>query len=141
MIVPFEPEHLKAIKLQAEQSLFQKELQSDYYARSLADYGGWTLLDGERVLACAGLIMMWPGRYGAWAVISRMIGAAGMVVLTRAARRGLDLQTGRVEAIVADGFAAGHRWAELLGFTKDTPEAMKSWLPDGSAAFMYSRVK
>lgn len=139
-IIPFKPEHLRLIDRQAEQSVAREYLENEDYIMSLAEHEAWTAMLGDRVVACAGLILVWGNRYQGWAVISETIGTRGMLSLTRAVKRGLDLKPGRIESYVAAGFEAGHRWAQLIGMTLETPHPMKQWLPDGSDAFQYSRV-
>ena len=140
-ITPFKPEHLGQIDLQAEQTLAKKYLQNEEYARSLAEQEAWTLMRDGRVVACAGFTHVWGNRYQAWAVISATIGAAGMLTLSRAVLRAMELKTGRVEAYVAEEFEAGRKWAELMGFSLETPQPMRGWLPEGGGAFLYSRIK
>lgn len=139
-IEPFQPEHLQQIELQAEQWLAAASIGNPEYAQTLADHGGWTARINGKVVACAGFITLWPGRVQSWAIISATIGAHGMLKVTRAVRRALDAQTGRVECIVASGFDAGHKWAKVLGFKLETPEPMRGWMPGGMDAFLYSRV-
>jgi hypothetical protein len=82
--------------------------------------------DDGRPIGCIGLVEQWEGRALAWAVLA---GDAGRVLvgITRAVRRFLDLgRYRRIEAAVPVGFAAGHRWARLLGFTLEAP-VMRSW--------------
>lgn len=141
IIVPFKPEHLKQIELQAEQSLAREHFDNVAYAESLAAYEGYTALINDKVVACAGFITVWANRYQVWAVISATIGPAGMLKISRAVLRGLSLKTGRIEAFVAAEFEAGHRWAQLMGFTLETPQPMRGWFPEGGAASMYSRIQ
>lgn len=141
IIVPFQPEHLQQIDLQAEQSLAGHHLRNEQYTRSLAAHESWTGMIDGRVVACAGFITLWPGRHQVWAVISATIGAAGMLQLSKAVLRGLALKTGRIEAVVASEFTAGHRWARLMGFTLETPEPMRRWFPEGGDASLYSRIQ
>jgi hypothetical protein len=140
IIIPFKPEHLAQIDRQAEQSVAREYLDNEEYIMSLAAHEAWTGIIDDRVVACAGLIRVWGERYQAWAVISETIGAHGMLQLSRAVKRGLNLRKGRIEAYVASGFEAGHRWARLVGMELETPVPMKHWLPDGSDASQYSRV-
>lgn len=140
IIVPFKPEHLQQIDLQAEQSVARDYLNNIEYGQSLATHEGWTVIVDDKIIACGGYIKVWGDRVQAWAVISATIGAAGMLLLTKAALRGLKLRKGRIECYVASGFDAGHRWARMLGFTLETPEPMRQWLPDGSDASQYSRI-
>lgn len=107
---------------------------------ALAMYEAWTMRIHGRVVGCAGIIPIWPGRFQAWAYIAEDIGPAGMVALTRAVRRFLALQHGRIEAHVVTGFKQGERWAKLLGFKRETPKPMRSFMPDGSSANLFARV-
>lgn len=141
IIVPFQPEHLTEIDLQAEQSEAAAQLRDENYTRALSAHDSWTGIIDGRVVACAGCITLWPGRHQVWAVISATIGASGMLQLSKAVLRGLALKTGRIEAIVAADFKAGHRWARLMGFQLDTPVPMRRWFPGGGDACLYSRVQ
>jgi hypothetical protein len=140
MIIPFEPDHLKRIDLQEEQSTANDFMNNLDYIEALSAHEAWTGLIDGRVVACAGFVTIWAGRIQVWSVVSATIGAKGMMVLTRAVLRGLALKKGRVEAIVADNFKAGHRWARMLGFTLETPVAMRGFFPNGGDAFLYARV-
>ena len=140
IIIPFKPEHLAQIDRQAEQSIAREYLDNEEYILSLAAHEAWTGLIDDRVVVCAGFIRVWGERYQAWAVISETIGAHGMLQLSKAVRRAMGLKKGRIEAYIASGFKAGHRFARLVGMTLETPEPMKHWLPDGGDASQYSRV-
>lgn len=141
IIIPFKPEHLAQIDLQAEQTLAKVHLQNEEYAKSLAAQESWTLMIDDRVAACAGFLHVWGNRYQAWAIISATIGASGMLTLSKAVLRALALKTGRIEAYVAEEFEAGHRWAKLMGFTLETPKPMRGWFPEGGGAYLYSRIR
>jgi hypothetical protein len=93
------------------------------------------------VLALAGVAHMWAGRGGAWTLLSQDAGRR-MIALTRGVQRYLDgLEYRRLEMYVDAQFAAGRRWAEMLGFVNETPEGMPGFLPNGNTAFMYGRVR
>lgn len=137
-IVPFEPEHADAMDVQIAQRMTPEERQQAM-GESFGD--AWTAMaDGEPV-ACAGLVPVWFGRAYAWALLSESAGAH-MVAITRAVRRALDMgEFRRVEMAVRAGFAEGERWARLLGFVLETPDPMRAYMPDGSDAYLYSRVR
>lgn len=138
-IEPFKPEHLLAMSLLDSQPFIKAGLSDPSYATALAEHGAYTAVEGERVLGCGGLVQVWPGRFQAWAVLDKNIGPHQMTKIHRAVSRFLALQTGRVEAVVATGFAPGHRWVRLLGFTRET-EVMRGWLPGGGDAIQYARA-
>jgi hypothetical protein len=139
-IVPYKAEHLEALKLQeAQQDLSGFVTPAD--AKALEQGDAYTAMDGDEVLVCAGVMPIWKGRGMAWAYVSQNAGRR-MLALTRAVQRFFEVaQYDRIEAAVEENFKAGHRWARLLGFKCETPEPMAKFLPNGSAARLYARVK
>lgn len=92
----------------------------------------------HEVLMCVGATEVWEGRWIIWALMAK--GSAGrMIRLTSIARRLLNTVSGRLEAYVVPEFELGHKWAQLLGFTCETPRA-KSFMPGGGDAAIYVRV-
>ncbi len=94
---------------------------------------------GGDVLGVGGLLEMWQQRAYAWALLS---GSAGphMLALTRAIRFHLARASfRRIELVVDVAFAPGARWAELLGFERETPRPLRSYLPGGRDAWLYAR--
>lgn len=141
IIKPFEPGHLKEIDVQTEQTLAKEHFDKTEYLAMLARSESWTGYIDGKVVVCAGIVDVWPGRCQVWSVISATIGAHGMLQLSRAVERALRLKTGRIEAVVASEFEAGHRWAKMLGFKLETPEPMRQWFPEGGDASLYSRIQ
>ncbi len=131
LVTPFKAWHYDWLGLGAPMS------QTDLQAMELQN--SWTgVADGE-IVACAGTIRLWQGRYQAWAHMSEKTGKH-MRWLTREVRRNLDGLKGRIEMTVQHDFEAGHRWAKLLGFTVETP-LMPKFGPDGSAHTGYVRFR
>ena len=98
----------------------------------------WTgVVDGDPV-AVAGTLLQWPGRHLAWAYLGDDTGPH-MTWLTLATRRVLRGVEGRVELTVRCDFAAGHRWAKLLGFEVEAP-LMKHYGPQHEPHTLYARV-
>jgi hypothetical protein len=141
IIRKFQPEDLKLIDIQPAQSLAEKHLGNTEYIKALAAADSWTCMLGDRVVACCGIAALWPGRSQAWALISATIGPAGMVQLTRAVKKEMEKRSDRIEFVVSAGFTQGQRWAEILGFTLETPSPMRKWFPEGGDAYLYSKVK
>jgi hypothetical protein len=101
-------------------------------------------LDGGAVFACSGVIPYWYGRCQVWAIISREIGKARMLWLTRQAFTFLDrLQQDeryrRVEAVANASNPASVRWCEMLGFEKEG--YMECYDPEGNDHIAYVRLK
>ena len=139
IVMPFKPEHLEQLRDSQTQGHIAAALGDPAYIRELAQSEGWTAMEGDTVLACAGLIPVWQGHCNAWALIGSKSGPA-MLVLTRAILRLLKMQTGRIQTVVEADFIEGQRWMDVLGFTRETPGVMRHWYPDGSDAILYSRV-
>ena len=141
IIVPFQAEHVEQITVQSSQICEINWFGSPEYIKSLESGIAYTgIVDGV-VMACAGLMQIWPGRYYAWALLTDQMSPHHMIAITRAVRRGLHLiPNARVEAIVQSDFEMGHRWMGLLGFTRETPEPMRRYYPDGQDAVLYARV-
>lgn len=133
-------EHVRALDAQIEQSDLSIEERISV-AMAQAGYGpSWAAVDGERVLAVGGLCITWPTRAVCWAGLARDLGAQ-MVPLTRAVRRLMDAQPfTRFEMYVDARSSNAQRWARMLGFRNETPEPMRAFLPDGSAAYLYART-
>lgn len=135
-IEPFQAEHIGCIDAQES----QHGLLHDDHAAAVAQHDAWTVrLDGK-IVACCGVVPIWNGRSMMWSQISTSIKSKGMVLLTKAVLRYLNLIQDRMEALVVENHEAGHRWIKLLGFTLDTPLPLKKILPNGENAYLYSRV-
>lgn len=138
----FKAEHIAALELQEAQAYFGDQLMTPGYAEMLEAGGcGFTAMADGRVVACAGCSEAWPGRAIAWALVSKDAGR-NMVQLHRAVSGYLMASKHRrIEAWVDEGFIAGIRWMEMLGFACETPSPMQGFRPDGGACFLYARVK
>lgn len=135
--VPFELEHLEQIGL-APQLL---ALSSSAMRVPELSYSGRV---GELIVGAAGIVPQWTGRAIAWAAFSPFKRREWPVV-TRKVESVLAIAHARgyrrIEAYVAGGFPAAHRWIRRLGFELETPDGMKGWDPDGLTYFMYARVR
>jgi hypothetical protein len=132
-IIDFDPKHLAAIKPQLAQA-------HEFNPESLASPTGlaWSAMDGDKPIACAGLVEVWGGRAYAWAILSQDAGPY-MRWLTREIRfRLARAPFQRVEMAVDASFANGCRWAEMLGFSMEG--LGRKYLPNGHDAFIYARV-
>lgn len=138
-VVPLEAWHLRAVRLQPEQAVLQPMLD-DAYIRNLArNSHGFTALDGPEVIACAGVILAWPGRECAWAMLSRC-GPARFLRVHRAVAGFLAArETRRIEITVDVRHAAARRWALLLGFEEEG--VLRAFTPDGRDVYSYGRLR
>jgi hypothetical protein len=139
-IIPFEPSHLRGLILQESQAWMSPMLKQDYGAYLKNSGPCFTAAHEDRVLVCSGLVNVWENRAIAWALMSADAGRS-FVRIFRAIRSFLDLQDiRRIEATVDANFDQGHRLMRMLGFTLETPEPMRSYLPDGRDCHLYARV-
>lgn len=134
----FLPADLLLIALQPHQRALSAEVATPNYAEQLAAHGeAFTVaVDGE-IVAVIGLIHQWDGCARAYAFLGENAGRS-MMQITRQVRAYLaKCTTRRIEAAVQDDFAAGHRWARILGF-KTEGWMRKYW--NEHDALLYARV-
>lgn len=98
----------------------------------------FTLRQDGRVLAIMGVMENHAEAGTAWALMAP--GCWGqMGELTRIARNYLDgLRYRRIDMMVRAEFAAGHRWARRLGFTREA--VLRAWAPGGGDMVMHARI-
>lgn len=141
IIVPFEPQHLSGLKLQAAQILLQPTLASQAYGEALRD-GGQAfsgVVDGK-IVGSGGIVNIWEGRAVAWALFTPDA-LANFMPAYRAIQSFLEISDmRRIEAFVDCGFEKAHNLARKLGFTMEC-ERMRGFTPDGRDCALYSRVR
>lgn len=139
-IIPFQPDHLARLEVQPDQAEAVGAMSQQGYGQFLADAGpAFTGVDGDRIVICAGLVPLWPGRSSLWALLS-VHAAKFMLAIHRATLRFLATRTDRrIEATCATGFKEAHRWLEMLGFTREG--TLRGFTPEGFDHDMYSRVR
>lgn len=102
----------------------------------------WTGRHAGRVIGCAGVALIWPGRAAAWCLLAADIPTLAWIGIHRAVARRLAhlpaLGVRRVEADVLDEFAPGHRWARMLGFSYEG--RMRAYGPTGLDYHRYART-
>lgn len=138
-VVDYKPEHLLMVTPQVSQWRMREAITPDH-ARSLAQFPAQSLVDGDYVLMCGGLVDYWNGRALAWSVLDALA-ATHMMAATRAALAFLEeYAPKRVEMAVDVEFGPGHRWAQMLGFELEAPR-MRAYHADGSDASLYARIR
>lgn len=133
-IVRFDPAHIGQMSLTAEQRVVDSQ-------KEILGYGdAWTVMVDGHPVACGGVMPVWDGRGYAWALMGTDSGPY-MLHITRAVKRGLRITPyQRVEMAVDATFDAGCRWAEMLGFVRETTTPLRCYLPGGKDAWLYARV-
>ena len=70
IIEPFRPDHLDRLLLQPMQQRSRVFFGNPDYGKCLANGLAYAAVEGDTVLACAGLLPMWEGRAEAWALMT-----------------------------------------------------------------------
>jgi hypothetical protein len=117
IVEPFRPYHLDILRAQGVQPAQERQVSlvpHDYASLAMPAGVALTVRDRDRIVLCGGVI---PGLHGTlWAVLAADAGRH-MVAIHKITKRFLETQRmRRIEATVEDGFPAGCRWLELLGF-------------------------
>lgn len=109
-------------------------------AVGLEECGGVAAVDGDSVVAIAGILPRWDGVGMAWAWLSRgwRKHARRITAEIISAIEASDCH--RIEVAVRCDFDRGHRWVKRMGFELETPVAHK-WGPDGADYAIYVRIK
>lgn len=140
IVVPFKPEHLDHLPLQAKQVCAREYIHNDpAYIHALVQYGDayTVLVDGDPIL-CAGVMKFGDGRGSAWALFAELSGKH-FVRLCRYMKRYLECSDlRRIEVTVDVMFYEAERLALLMGFEKEG--VMRHYGRDGHDYYMMGRV-
>jgi hypothetical protein len=134
-------EHLDRLQVQGRQVDEFMLWPPGALSRLLEHGEGFAGVRDEEVLAVAGVVRIWPGRWQAWAFVGGAVGPAGFLAVHRAVLGYLERSDApRIEASCEQDFDAAHRWLRMLGMQLETPAGMRAYLPNGAAASLYSRA-
>ena len=125
----------------AEGAMTPEVYRDEAMLATLEAGNSWTLLSDEGApIACGGIMVWWQGRYLCWAYLNA--GSGGyMVAITKMVKKILGKAgPGRYELVVKADFAAGHRWAKMLGFEVEAP-VMAQYGPNGEDCTGYVRIQ
>ena len=139
-IIQFQPDHLEKLLLQPAQENARRYLGNPEYGAALALPGlAFTAVEGERVLAMAGVLPRWEGRAEAWALLSHDL-RRNFIRIHRAVLHFLDTtDIRRIETAVDANFDDGLVWADMLGFKNEG--LMRCYTPEGRDCYRFARVK
>lgn len=138
--IPFEAKHIFGLWGAAERDQMTEHKLIEY-AVTYEQHPAVSFVDGEKLVACGGLVIPWPGLAEAWlrAIPDCERYRVGLFRLSKRALemniRGLKLR--RVEATLNSAFAPGIRWAEHLGFWKESE--LPNFGPRGETFLKYVR--
>ncbi|MEZ5665875.1 MAG: hypothetical protein R3F55_00235 [Alphaproteobacteria bacterium] len=140
VVVPMTAGHLTRLRLQPAQAVLAPLVAEPGYGAMLAEAGpAFAGLCGDRVVGCAGVVRLTAQRGHAWALLACDAGHS-LTAIHRAVVGFLAHQRmRRIETAVDAEFAAGHRWARMLGF--ECEGLMRAYGPDGRDAHLYARTR
>lgn len=138
-IVPFQPEHLAALRLQSVQSSAQRLMTAAHGREILAQRGlALTVLRDGAPISAGGIMEIWRGRAYAWSYLSDLA-LVHMKWVHRAAFQGLQQASwSRIEMAIDPAHHGAKLWAAHLGF--DFECLARKWTMDGRDAELWARV-
>jgi hypothetical protein len=139
IVVPYQAEHLLALRLQPGQAQYATELTSEY-ARALESQHAFTAMSDGVPIGVGGVTELWSNRALLWSFIDARAGR-NFIGVHRAVVEFLNmLPYRRIEAECDCEFGPGHRWLQKLGFVMEAPR-MRAFRVDGGDSALYARVK
>ena len=98
----------------------------------------YAVVHDNDIVCIFGAIEHWEGRVMIWSIMGENSGR-WMFQLTKIAHAFIQtLSARRIEATVEEGFEAGYRWMEILGFVREA--RLHKYLPDGGDVIMYVQL-
>lgn len=138
-VEPFKAEHVAELTVQDAQRADWAGVSREGLA-SFEQTDAWTTRVDGKVILVGGLIEVWAGRAILWSYVAADAGKY-MARITRGVLRFMEASGHRrIEMYVDANFAAGVRWAQLLGFHREAPK-MAGFFPDGRDAILFARVR
>lgn len=145
MFEPFQPEHglgFVAQSAQMAEAFGVCDWNADQWEqRRAAAAASWSAMLDGRCIGLGFVWVRWPGRAEAGLLLGAGVVGSLMVPVHRKTTAVLA-ETARlhslrrIETTVRQGFEAGHRWANMLGFTAEG--ILRRYAPDGSDYVMYA---
>jgi RimJ/RimL family protein N-acetyltransferase len=123
--------------------LEQESLREVYYEYFDEGRGpAWVLEDEGGPIACFGATILWPGVCEVWFSLIR---SDRNIVAIRSVKRFLKDQgerfgVKRFQSSVNVNNKVSIKFVEFFGFKNETPKGMKSYLPNGDDAYLFSRT-
>jgi hypothetical protein len=121
-----------------------REVNCDMYPNSLTDDYAVTGWYNGKIFGVGGATIFWDGVAELWLIYTNYTSEFPKEALTalRATVDKLieDRDLKRVQFTVRADYPVGIRFAEALGFHNETPNAMEKYLPDGTDAYLFSRI-
>ena len=137
-LVPYEAGHFERLQLSAAERA-AVALASPDLAMQMDFAHTMSIVDGDEVLVCGGVLTIWRNRGLLFSFVSDAIGPHRWIGVHRLVTQFIEEACcHRLEAEVRREFKAGHRWMHMLGFQVER-ECAKAYYPDGADATLYVR--
>lgn len=139
-MIDYHPDHPTRLKLQPSQEYLRAYCADESYRKFINFKGNsFSFVDGDDVLACAGVIPLWEGRGEAWTLLGANLKRHFLWIHHRVVGYLEGAQIRRIEANIAADDPAAQQWIEYLGFKFEG--LMPAYWPGGRTAMRYARVK
>lgn len=138
-IVPFEPWHLHGLRLQRSQESLMP-LLTDEHGQAIQQAGPcFSAFVGYDVIACAGIIQLWPGRAQVWSLLSDQLPTYYRTIHRAVKRYVRAYRVRRLECLVDPRHPDAVRWAVHLGFHYEA--TLRAYDMQGNDQAMYVRLQ
>lgn len=133
------PEDVLAVDLQLCQKLEPGAIDLAFGERVAANGWAWTAERGGTIIACAGLLRLYPTTALAWALFASDV-KQSMVAITRMARTAIACcPCPRIEALVRADWPEAMEWPALLGMRQAA--VLEYWGPAAATHVLYELVR
>jgi len=142
-VIPYEDFHALEIKVRDMDEAKRKSQEWRKWAMDNALQGpSYTIRDGNHILSCCGVRVLWPGVGEAWLIFSPEIEKhtleATKIIRTYLAKIIADCELRRVQAFATVNSPKAARYLEVLGFQREG--VLRKLGRDGSDHYCYAIV-
>jgi hypothetical protein len=139
-VIPYRAAHLLAIALRENGHHLLGYLTSKH-AEDLEKTNAFTIMAGEKPIACYGMLEHWEGRFELWEYVASDATTDESAEVENAIKNFIGDHPGRRIEFYADNeFLVNHQRAKGFGFERETERIEKYWA-NGRTATSYVRVK
>jgi len=121
-----------------------REVNCSMYPSKLSDDYAVTGWYGGKLFGAGGATVFWQGVAEVWLIYTEATKEfpreAFCALRTMLDRLIADNNLKRVQCSVRVDYPTGIKFAEMLGFHNDTPNAMEAYVPDGTDAYLFAKV-
>lgn len=141
VVEPFKREHIEPELERPSLRYLKKHIDVERIRQWETCGHSFTAKDHDgKVLAMGGIVPMWDNVGEAWAIFCGELKDKFLCVHNFAREFLKTAPFHRIQMTVVYDFKNGHRWARLLGFSKEA-DRLAGYLPDGRDVSMYALVR